>query len=94
MRILVLQLKRIGDLILTTPALWSLRQNLPKAHIALAVEAGSREMLPAIDYIDELPRLRAARGEFPPLAGMAPPGLASRLHSLPPILHRQIQSSV
>ena len=30
MRILVLQLKRIGDLILTTPALWALRQNLPR----------------------------------------------------------------
>ena len=53
MRILVLQLKRIGDLILTTPALWTLRQHLPKAHIVLAVEAGSREMLPAIDYVDE-----------------------------------------
>jgi ADP-heptose:LPS heptosyltransferase len=53
MRILVLQLKRIGDLILTTPALWALRQNLPKAHITLAVEAGSRELLPAIDYVDE-----------------------------------------
>jgi len=52
MRILVLQLKRIGDLILTTPALWTLRQNLPKAHIVLAVEAGCREMLPAIDYVD------------------------------------------
>ena len=53
MRVLVLQLKRIGDLILTTPALWTLRQNLPKAHIVLAVDAGSREMLPAIDFVDE-----------------------------------------
>jgi ADP-heptose:LPS heptosyltransferase len=53
MRILVLQLKRIGDLILTTPALWALRQNLPKARIVLAVEGGSREMLPAIDYVDD-----------------------------------------
>jgi len=48
-----LQLKRIGDLILTTPALWALRENLPKAHIVLAVEAGCREMLPAIDFVDE-----------------------------------------
>jgi ADP-heptose:LPS heptosyltransferase len=46
-------MKRIGDLILTTPALWALRQNLPKAHIVLAIEAGSREMLPAIDYVDD-----------------------------------------
>jgi ADP-heptose:LPS heptosyltransferase len=53
MRILVLQMKRIGDLILTTPALWALRQNLPKAKIVLAVEGGSREMLPAIDYVDD-----------------------------------------
>ena len=53
MRILVLQLKRIGDLILTTPALWALRQNLPKARIVLAVEAGCREMLPAIDFVDD-----------------------------------------
>jgi len=53
MRILVLQLKRIGDLILTTPALWTLRENLPKAHIDLVVEAGSQEMLPAIDYVDD-----------------------------------------
>jgi ADP-heptose:LPS heptosyltransferase len=53
MRILVLQLKRIGDLILTTPALWALRQSFPEARIDLAVEAGSREMLPAIDYVDE-----------------------------------------
>src|SRR5438093_4215904 len=53
MKILVLQLKRIGDLILTTPALWALRQNLPDAHITLAVEAGCRQLLPAIDYVDD-----------------------------------------
>jgi len=52
MRILVLQMKRIGDLILTTPALLALRQNLPKARITLAVEGGSRELLPAIDFVD------------------------------------------
>jgi len=53
MRILLLQLKRIGDLILTTPAIWAIRQHLPKAHLVLAIEAGSREMLPAIDYVDD-----------------------------------------
>ena len=52
MRILLLQLKRIGDLILTTPALWALRQHFPQARIDLAVEAGSRELLPAIDFVD------------------------------------------
>lgn len=52
MRILVLQMKRIGDLILTTPALWALRKHLPKAKILLAIEAGSRELLAGIDYVD------------------------------------------
>ena len=54
MRILALQLKRIGDLILTTPALWALRQNLPKAHIVLAIDSGCREMIPALDFVDEV----------------------------------------
>ena len=53
MRILLLQLKRIGDLILTTPALWALRQHFPQARIVLAIEAGSRELLPAIDFVDD-----------------------------------------
>src|SRR5438105_11015941 len=53
MRILVLQLKRIGDLILTTPALFALREKFPAAHVTLAIEEGSRELLPAIDFIDE-----------------------------------------
>lgn len=53
MKILVLQLKRIGDLILTTPALFALRQNFPDAHITLAVENGCRELLPAIDYVTD-----------------------------------------
>ena len=34
-RILVLQLKRIGDLILTAPALASLRKALPQSEIVL-----------------------------------------------------------
>ncbi|MEA3186430.1 MAG: heptosyltransferase [Chthoniobacter sp.] len=53
MKILALQLKRIGDLILTTPALLALRQNLPNAHLTLAIEAGCRELLPAIDFVDD-----------------------------------------
>ena len=52
MKILVLQLKRIGDLILTSPALVALRENLKDAHLTLAVEQGCRELLPAFDYID------------------------------------------
>ncbi|MDQ3625373.1 MAG: glycosyltransferase family 9 protein, partial [Verrucomicrobiota bacterium] len=48
MRILVLQLKRIGDLILTTPALTALRTAFPQAHIALGVSGGAAALLPAV----------------------------------------------
>jgi ADP-heptose:LPS heptosyltransferase len=51
LKILVLQLKRIGDLILTTPALVALRSHLPEAQITLAVEDATRELLPAMDYL-------------------------------------------
>lgn len=52
MKILVLQLKRIGDLILTTPALRCLREAFPQAHITLASDATCRSLLAAIP-VDE-----------------------------------------
>jgi len=51
-KILVLQLKRIGDLILTTPALFALRQHCPEAHITLAVEESCRDLLEGIASVD------------------------------------------
>lgn len=53
MKILAIQFKRIGDLILTTPALAALRGKFPDAHIALATESGCRDLLPAIQSVDE-----------------------------------------
>lgn len=52
-RILVIQLKRISELLLTTPALAALRAAQPDAHITLAVDSSSREFLPAFNFIDE-----------------------------------------
>jgi ADP-heptose:LPS heptosyltransferase len=51
MRILALQLKRIGDLILTTPALSLLQAARPDVEITLAVHAGAAPLLPAIPGI-------------------------------------------
>ena len=48
MKILVLQLKRIGDLILTTPALRCLREEFPQAHITLVTDSSCRGLLGAI----------------------------------------------
>ena len=61
MNLLLLQLKRIGDLILTVPAVATLRKNFPAAKITLVVAHGSRELLPAIPGID---RAFVARGRI------------------------------
>ncbi len=52
MKILLLQLKRIGDLILTTPAIAALREKFPQAEITLAVSPATRDLLPAIAGLD------------------------------------------
>jgi len=65
MRILALQLKRIGDLVLTTPALAALRVAWPDAHIALAVAPGSAPLLGAIPSINGGVVLGRGRGFLP-----------------------------
>lgn len=52
MKILLIQLKRIGDLILTTPAIRCLRDAYPDAELTLIADAASRGLLRAID-VDE-----------------------------------------
>ncbi len=52
MNILLIQLKRIGDLILTTPAIAAVRAQFPDADISLVVSTGTRELLPAIPGLD------------------------------------------
>jgi predicted lipopolysaccharide heptosyltransferase III len=54
MKILLLQLKRIGDLILTTPAIAALRKNHSDAQITLAVSNECAELLPAISNVDRV----------------------------------------
>lgn len=51
MRILALQLKRIGDLILTTPALRAMHAAWPEAKIVLGVMEGTAPLLSAIPSI-------------------------------------------
>lgn len=52
MNILLLQLKRIGDLVLTTPAIAAVRAKFPEANISLVVSSSTRELLPAILGVD------------------------------------------
>jgi ADP-heptose:LPS heptosyltransferase len=54
MRILCLQLKRIGDAILTAPALAALRDAHPRAHITLVLHGPSGALGPAFVAADEV----------------------------------------
>jgi predicted lipopolysaccharide heptosyltransferase III len=52
--ILLIQLKRIGDLILTTPAIAALRETFPNARLSLVVSPAVEGLLPAISGIDKV----------------------------------------
>ena len=55
MNILLIQLKRIGDLILTTPAIAALREKFPRrARSRWSFLRQSKELLPAIAGIDKV----------------------------------------
>ncbi len=54
MNILLLQLKRIGDLILTMPAIVALRENFPDARVTLVVSNECADLLPAIPGADRI----------------------------------------
>lgn len=54
MNILLIQLKRIGDLILTTPAIAAVRQQFPYARITLVVSAECKALAPGIRGVDRL----------------------------------------
>lgn len=53
LKILLIQLRRLGDLILTTPAISALREHFPAAEIALAVSGECESLLPAIPGLQE-----------------------------------------
>ena len=58
MNILLIQLKRIGDLILTTPAIAALRDKFPEATLSLVVSPAVEELLPAVSGVDKVFVLR------------------------------------
>src|ERR1043165_969578 len=58
MSILLIQLKRIGDLILTTPSIAALRDKFPESSISLVVSSAVKELLPAITGVDKVFEVR------------------------------------
>jgi len=54
MRILVTRTDRLGDVVLSTPAIKALRQRFPEAHIAFMVRPYTREIVAGNPYLDEV----------------------------------------
>jgi len=52
-RILAIQIKRIGDLILTAPALASLKRAFPESELTLVTLGAAGQLVPAIPAVDE-----------------------------------------
>jgi predicted lipopolysaccharide heptosyltransferase III len=71
LNVLLIQLKRIGDLILTVPAITAVRTHFPDAKISLVVAHGSRELLPAIQGVDQAFVARGRISDASPWFGIA-----------------------
>jgi lipopolysaccharide heptosyltransferase II len=52
--ILIVRTDRMGDVILTTPAIRALRKNLPNARLTALVSPATRELLDGNPYLDEV----------------------------------------
>jgi predicted lipopolysaccharide heptosyltransferase III len=71
LNILFIQLKRIGDLILTTPAIAAAREKFPDAQITLVISVECKALAPAITGVDKLlvmPRGAAGLGAMVAIA--------------------------
>ncbi len=66
-RILLTQLRRIGDVVLTTPIIRALREAYPQAHITYLTEAPSEQVLrnnPHVDQVLVLPKRQGPVAEL------------------------------
>lgn len=71
MNILLIQLKRIGDLILTTPAIAALREKFPEARITLVISEECKALAPSIVGVNRLLVMPRGIGGFGTLAKIA-----------------------
>jgi heptosyltransferase-3 len=58
-RVLVIQLRRLGDILMTTPLLRQLRRRLPDARIEVLCETAGRQLLEHNPHLDEILTLPA-----------------------------------
>jgi ADP-heptose:LPS heptosyltransferase len=53
-RILVMRLDNIGDVLMTSPVLRALKENLPEAHVTLMASPGGSKAAPLLPWVDEV----------------------------------------
>src|SRR3989442_15862177 len=71
MRILLVRLRQMGDVVLTTPAVHALRATFPDAHLAYIVEPAAAPIVAHNPHLNEVivaPRARGVRGLVADLA--------------------------
>ena len=71
MNILLIQLKRIGDLILTTPAILAIKERFPEAKIFLAVSHEVSPLIPALPPVDNVLVMRRSIADMGRLSSIA-----------------------
>lgn len=64
MNILLIQLKRIGDLVLTSPAIAALRDKFPEAHLTLVISHECAALVPALPPVDHVIIMRRGLRDF------------------------------
>lgn len=53
-KILIIRIDRIGDIVLSTPAIRALKENFPQAHIAIMVNPYIKELIVENPYLNEI----------------------------------------
>jgi predicted lipopolysaccharide heptosyltransferase III len=71
MKILLIQLKRIGDLILTTPAIAAVREKFPDATVTLVISSECKALAPAIAGVNKIFIMRRGWSGFTTAAAIA-----------------------
>ena len=71
MNILLIQLKRIGDLILTTPAISAVREKFPDARITLVISEECKALVPSIIGVNRLLVMPRGIGGFGTVVNIA-----------------------
>jgi heptosyltransferase II len=94
-RIIIVRMDRIGDVVLSTPAIKAVRDAYPRSHIAILIRPYAREVVDGNPYIDEVITYDKSGGEKGLLGNIRfIAGLRNKKFDLAVILHPKNSSHV